>query len=89
MREPDTSALIKPIIRRKPGECFKCGFPLGVLQSELMDIALNQEGLPIRYETVSYKNIGYCANCKSIYPNMTRRGIYFDVKGELYDFINS
>lgn len=87
--ERDSGTLIKPIIKRKPGECFKCGFPLGVIQREMIDIILNNEGLPIKYETTSYKNTGYCANCGAIYPNMTRRGIYFDTKGGLFDFINS
>lgn len=82
--------LVSPLIKRKPGECTVCGYPIGVLTSELTDIALNQEGLPIRYQINSYRTIGYCSHCGATYPNIAHRGIYFDIRGgPLYDYINN
>lgn len=84
----DTSILINPLIKRKPGECKVCGYPLGVIQRDMIDILLNAEGLPINTEQVSCQSIGYCLHCGAKYPNMTRRGLYFDTRGSMYDFIN-
>lgn len=81
-------ALVKPLIKRKPGECFVCGHPLGVLQRDMVDILLNADGLPVHTEEISFQTIGYCAHCGEKYPNIRRRGIYFDTRGPLYDFIN-
>lgn len=74
------SMLINALIKRKPGECNHCGYPIGIIERELTDIALNAEGLPIRYEISAYKCIGYCAHCGKTYPNIARRGLYFDIR---------
>lgn len=85
----DNGVLVKPLIKRKPGECFVCGYPIGVIQRDMVDILLNAEGLPVHTEEVSYSSIGYCAHCGEKYPNITRRGLYFDTRGPLYDYINN
>lgn len=76
--------LMNPIIVRKPGECIDCGFPISVLERQITDICLNNEGLPIRYEIPHLKLIGYCPHCGATYPNIVHVGIHFDIRSLRY-----
>lgn len=71
---------IDPFIKRKPCECIICGAPICLLSREITESILNGDGEPIDTKVIAFKDIGYCPRCNIEYPNIHRKGMFFDLR---------
>ena len=71
---------IDPFVKRKPCECTICGSPICVVSREMIESILNGEGQTINTKIISSKDIGYCPRCNIEYPNIHKRGLFFDLR---------
>lgn len=74
---------INPFLKRGPGDCNICGGPLCVISREITESILNSSGQPIDTKIICSKDIGYCPRCNVEYPNIQRKGLFFDVREPL------
>jgi hypothetical protein len=72
--------LINPLIRHKACECPHCGGPISILTSDVTEIYVNTDGLPISYDTIRTLTKGYCPRCGIEYPNVIKIGINYDLR---------
>lgn len=67
---------INPIVQLQPGVCRECRTPLSVVTSDLVEVTLNEEGLPVRSEVRMFLVKGICPKCLTEQA-MIRKGFFY------------
>lgn len=79
--------LIKPIIHIPSGCCPKCLSNLTIYESEILELELDNDGIPERFESIYSRDYGKCKNC-GLEFDVVKNGMGFKPKSRLLDILD-
>jgi len=80
--------LIKPIMIVPEGVCPRCMSTISIFESEIVEMQLDEEGLPISHDIKYNRMYGRCPSCGLDRFEIKKEGMHYSISSKLLDTLN-